>query len=354
MPGMSGYQVCEKLREEYDHAELPIIMLTALNQANDRIRGFNAGANDYLSKPFNKQELAARIRAHLTASKAELRRIENQQLQLELKERALVEASLLETQGRLLEQLETAPEAIICTREDNKIRFANDAASKLFRRSTEQLKRSSAEELIAPKFIHVEQEHYCGTIDVYVEDVRQHISADILKLPEGSGLRSMYIFNVGGSINAGRINNLERAIEALSSYAFDGDKAKLQELKELGGEFTRLADKVSSDSKSKQEVMREILVDAMTSALDYWERVTGQSKFTFAEQSGLWRVYLDRSTLQTRTLDKYLRVETLPKTPRWRTVLSSLEYILEHCNEQSPERTHIEALKNKLQHLLTS
>jgi two-component system sensor histidine kinase ChiS len=354
MPGMSGYQVCEKLREEYDHAELPIIMLTALNQANDRVRGFNAGANDYLSKPFNKQELAARIRAHLTASKAELRRIENQQLQLELKERALVEASLLETQGRLLEQLETAPEAIICTREDNKIRFANDAASKLFRRSTEQLKRSSAEELIAPKFIHVEQEHYCGTIDVYVEDVRQHISADILKLPEGSGLRSMYIFNVGGSINAGRINNLERAIEALSSYAFDGDKAKLQELKELGGEFTRLADKVSSDSKSKQEVMREILVDAMTSALDYWERVTGQSKFTFAEQSGLWRVYLDRSTLQTRTLDKYLRVETLPKTPRWRTVLSSLEYILEHCNEQSPERTHIEALKNKLQHLLTS
>ena len=354
MPGMSGYQVCEKLREEYDHAELPIIMLTALNQANDRVRGFNAGANDYLSKPFNKQELAARIRAHLTASKAELRRIENQQLQLELKERALVEASLLETQGRLLEQLETAPEAIICTREDNKIRFANDAASKLFRRSTEQLKRSSAEELIAPKFIQVEQEHYCGTIDVYVEDVRQHISADILKLPEGSGLRSMYIFNVGGSINAGRINNLERAIEALSSYAFDGDKAKLQELKELGGEFTRLADKVSSDSKSKQEVMREILVDAMTSALDYWERVTGQSKFTFAEQSGLWRVYLDRSTLQTRTLDKYLRVETLPKTPRWRTVLSSLEYILEHCNEQSPERTHIEALKNKLQHLLTS
>ncbi|MFB9216608.1 response regulator [Vibrio sinaloensis] len=354
MPGMSGYQVCETLRLEYDHSQLPVIMLTALNQADDRIRGFNAGANDYLSKPFNKQELAARILAHLTASKAELRRVENQQLQLELKQRALVEASLLETQGRLLEQLETAPEAIICVREDHKIRFANEAASKLFKRSTEQLKRSSAEELIAPKFLNVSQDHYCGTIDVYVEDVRQHVSTDILKLPEGSGLRSIYIFNVGGSINAGRINNLETAIEALSSYAFDGNKAKLQELKELGGEFTRLADKVSSDSKPKQEVMREILVDAMTNAIDYWESVTGESKFSFAEQSGLWRVYLDRSTLQTRTLDKYLRIETLPKTPRWRTVLSSLDYILEHCNEQSPQRTHIEGLRNKLQHLLTS
>ncbi|WP_394127853.1 response regulator [Vibrio hepatarius] len=354
MPGMSGYQVCESLRETYDHAALPIIMLTALNQTDDRVRGFSVGANDYLSKPFNKQELAARIVAHLTASKAEQRRLENQALQLELKQRAMVEASLLETQGRLLEQLETAPEAIVCVRDDNKIRFANEAASRLFKRSTEQLKRSNADELIAPKFLNVVQEHYCGIIDIYVEDVRQHLSADILKLPEGAGLKSMYIFNVGGSINASRINNLETAIEALSSFAFEGDKAKLQELKELGGEFTRLADRVASDSKSKQDIMREVLVDAMTSAISYWESVTGQTKFAFAEQSGLWRVYLDRSTLQTRTLDKYLRPETLPKTPRWRTVLSSLDYILEHCNEQSPERSHIEALRDKLQHLLTS
>ncbi|WP_367988184.1 response regulator [Vibrio sp. NTOU-M3] len=354
MPGLSGYQVCTTLREKYDHSQLPVIMLTALNQPDDRIRGFEAGANDYLTKPFNKRELAARITAHLTASKAELRRIENQQLQNELKQRAIVEASLLETQGRLLEQLESAPEAIVCIRDDNKIRFVNEAASRLFRRSPEQLKRSRADEIIAPKFLNVEQEHYCGNIDIYVEDVRQHVSADILRLPEGADLKLMYIFNVGGGVNVARIHNLETAIEALSSFAFEGDKAKLQQLRELGGEFTRLADKVSGESQSKHDIMREVLVDAMTSALNYWESVTGQSKFAFAEQSGLWRVYLDRSTLQTRTLDKYLRVETLPKTPRWRTVLSSLDYILEHCKEQGPERTHIESLRDKLQHLLTS
>ncbi|MDE1242025.1 response regulator [Vibrio aestuarianus] len=354
MPGLSGYQVCEKLREQYDHAELPIIMLTALNQTDDRVRGFDAGANDYLSKPFNKHELAARIVAHLSASKAEQRRIENRQLQQELKHRAMVEASLLETQGRLLEQLESAPEAIICIRDDHKVRFANEAAARLFRRSQEQLKRSNADELIAPKYLVVDQEHYCGNIDIYVDDTRQHMSADVLRLPEGSGLQAMYIFNVGGNINAARINNLETAIEALSSYAFEGDKEKLQQLKELGGEFTRIADKVSGDNQSKQDLMREVLVEAMTCALDYWERVTNQSKFTFAEQSGLWRVYLDRSTLQTRTLDKYLRIETLPKTPRWRTVLNSLDYILDHCQEQGPERVHIETQRDKLQKLLTS
>ncbi|WP_045418528.1 response regulator [Vibrio owensii] len=354
MPGMSGYQVCSELRETYDHAELPIIMLTALSQTEDRVRGFEAGANDYLTKPFNKQELAARIQAHLTASKAEMRHIENKLLESELRQRAEVEASLLETQGRLLEQLESAPEAIICLREDQRIRFANEAACKLFKRSLEQLKRSSADELIAPKFLTVKQPHYCGKIDIYIEDIRQNIEADILKLPEGSGLDVMYIFNVGGGANAARIHNLETAVEVLSCYAFDGDKDQLQKLKELGGEFTRLADKALGNKKDKQELLREVLVDTMTHALEYWESVTGETKFAFAEQSGLWRVYLDRSTLQTRTLDKYMRIETLPKTPRWRTVLSSIEFILEHCKEQSPERAYIEAQRDKMQRLLTS
>ncbi|MFB9135947.1 response regulator [Vibrio olivae] len=354
MPGMSGYEVCETLRQRYDHASLPIIMLTALNQPNDRIRGFDAGANDYLSKPFNKQELAARIAAHLTASKAEQRRLENQFLKSELKQRAMIEASLLETQGRLLEQLDSAPEAILCLREDNRIRYANEAAAKLFHRTQEQLKRSNASELIALKYLEVNQEHYCGDISVYIKEVRQTLTCDILTLPKGGELKSLYIFAAEGTYHSHRITDLETAVEALSSYAFEGDAAKLEELKQLGGEFSQMVDKAGDDRLSKPELMREVLVDAMTSALDYWENVTGQSKFTFAEQSGLWRVYLDRSTLQTRTLDKYLRIETLPKTPRWRTVLNSLDYILEHCQEQSPERVHIEKLRNKLQHLLTS
>lgn len=354
MPGLSGYEICERLRKTYDYAQLPIIMLTALNQTKDRLRGFEAGANDYLSKPFNKQELLARIAAHLQASKAEQRRLENLNLQKELKQRALVEASLLETQGLLLEQLDSAPEAILCLREDNKIRFANEAAARLFKRSPEQLKRSYIDELIANKYLTIEQEHYCGNVDIYIDDVRSHVNADVLRLPKGQELRYIYIFNVGGSINATRIHNLETAVDALSSYTFDGDKEKLQQLKELGGEFTRLADKATGNYQSQEEVMRLTLVEAMTSALDYWEKVTGESKFTLAEQSGLWRVYLDRSTLQTRTLDKYLRPETLPKTPRWRTVLSTLDYILEHCQEQSPDRSYVEVQREKLQKLLVS
>ena len=65
MPGTSGYEVCEKIRQDYLSTELPIILLTAKNTVSDLVSGFNAGANDYLTKPFSKGELLSRIKTHL-------------------------------------------------------------------------------------------------------------------------------------------------------------------------------------------------------------------------------------------------------------------------------------------------
>jgi len=65
MPRISGYEVCQKIREKYLPSELPVIMITAKNQVSDLVEGFSSGANDYLAKPFSKDELLARIRTHL-------------------------------------------------------------------------------------------------------------------------------------------------------------------------------------------------------------------------------------------------------------------------------------------------
>ncbi|MBX2817022.1 MAG: response regulator [Saprospiraceae bacterium] len=65
MPRMSGYEVCEILRKQFMPSELPIIMLTAKNQTVDLVQGFDVGANDYLSKPFSKDELLSRIKTHI-------------------------------------------------------------------------------------------------------------------------------------------------------------------------------------------------------------------------------------------------------------------------------------------------
>ncbi|MEO0900416.1 MAG: ATP-binding protein [Bacteroidota bacterium] len=65
MPRMSGYEVCQKIREKYLPSQLPIIMVTAKNQVADLVRGLDTGANDYLAKPFTKDEFLARMKTHL-------------------------------------------------------------------------------------------------------------------------------------------------------------------------------------------------------------------------------------------------------------------------------------------------
>jgi len=65
MPRMNGYEVCRKLRETYPMSDLPVIILTAKNQLQDLMHGMNAGANDYLPKPFSGDELLIRMQTHL-------------------------------------------------------------------------------------------------------------------------------------------------------------------------------------------------------------------------------------------------------------------------------------------------
>lgn len=63
MPGMNGFDLCERIKEEY---EIPVIMLTARSALNDKRQAFNAGTDDYLTKPFEMEELLFRINAVLT------------------------------------------------------------------------------------------------------------------------------------------------------------------------------------------------------------------------------------------------------------------------------------------------
>ena len=62
MPEMSGYEVCKKIRESKSSFELPVLMLTAKSSTEDIIVGFEAGANDYLPKPYEPEELLARVK----------------------------------------------------------------------------------------------------------------------------------------------------------------------------------------------------------------------------------------------------------------------------------------------------
>ncbi len=65
MPGIDGYQVCRMLKSDKRTADTPVIFITAKTQNEDIVRGFEAGAVDYITKPFNAAELSARVKIHL-------------------------------------------------------------------------------------------------------------------------------------------------------------------------------------------------------------------------------------------------------------------------------------------------
>ncbi len=72
MPHLSGYEVCSHIRKTHNATDLPVILLTAKDRPEDIVEGFRCGANDYLTKPFSRQELLARIQSHLQLARVTL------------------------------------------------------------------------------------------------------------------------------------------------------------------------------------------------------------------------------------------------------------------------------------------
>jgi len=95
MPELDGYETCQKLKENQKTCEIPVIFLSALDDVSAKVKAFEAGGADYITKPFQKAEVLARVRHQLTISyqKKQLEE-KNQTLQAEIKERQKIESAL--------------------------------------------------------------------------------------------------------------------------------------------------------------------------------------------------------------------------------------------------------------------
>lgn len=105
MPGMDGFEVCAKLKKEKKTADIPIIFLTAKTEAEEIVKGFECGANDYITKPFNASELQARVttQLELIRNKRQL-----QELNQSLEEKVALRTLELQQANKQLAQLEKA------------------------------------------------------------------------------------------------------------------------------------------------------------------------------------------------------------------------------------------------------
>lgn len=115
LPGLSGIELCRRLRAREDTERLPVIMLTARGEEAERIRGLSTGADDYVVKPFSVPELMARVRAILRRVSPEVVSTMLRSGDIELDRethrvrRSAKEIHLGPTEFRLLEFLMTAP-----------------------------------------------------------------------------------------------------------------------------------------------------------------------------------------------------------------------------------------------------
>lgn len=117
MPVLDGFETCRRLRADPQWSETPILFLSALSDAVDKVRGFEAGAVDFISKPLHPQEVLARVRAHLQIRALQLDlAAQNERLRDEIALRAEAELQLRESLDRAVLVAAPGGEVHFCSR----------------------------------------------------------------------------------------------------------------------------------------------------------------------------------------------------------------------------------------------
>ena len=142
MPGMNGFEVCRQIKADEKSSSIPILFLSALDELQNKVKGFTVGAVDFITKPFQTEEVLARVDTHLTLSR--LREHLDQQVKIRT-------ASLAESEERYHSIVESSPASII-TIQNGHITFVNPAGVRMLGFSNpEELVGKPVMDFIAPE-----------------------------------------------------------------------------------------------------------------------------------------------------------------------------------------------------------
>jgi len=111
MPGLNGYEVCRRLKEDPATADIPVIFLSALQDPNDKVRAFSEGGVDYITKPFHFEEVEARVTTHLKLRELQLR-LKRANRELEVRNRFIRHAFGRYLSDELANELLRSPQAL--------------------------------------------------------------------------------------------------------------------------------------------------------------------------------------------------------------------------------------------------
>ncbi len=393
MPRMSGFELCETIRKKWDIITLPIIVLTAKNQLKDLEKGFQLGANDYLTKPFHPREIIARVKTQLMARDAVIHLQENQRLLEEISRRKQLENDLLKSQKQLISILNVEEDAIICLNRANSIVFFNRGAEQVFNIQANDIIGCPATDI----FPSIDFQN--GT-DFNGEDKR-HTLVDVK--PDGSpqikAISYISKFIVDDEIlttiilphpdfKTNQLDSIRENHSNSRSNVIDGSKFENQ-LNDMGNDLTLQQQKIQTLERALSEVVnaisssaivssgnrrhvthqsspepgfegtieersRKLVLTIMTTALECWEDCTGKSRIELAQESGIWSVQLDNGTYKARTLNKYLKLRTIPKNPRIKSIIDTADFVVKSCVLSTSHQHRLDSSVTQLKELVAA
>ena len=129
---MDGYEVCKQLKSDEQTSGIPIIFLSALNETFNKVQGLAVGGVDYIAKPFQVEEVLARVETHLTIRRLQQSLQEqNLRLLIEIEERQRLEESLFAEKELAQVTLQSIGDAVITTNAQGNVRYFNPIAEQL-------------------------------------------------------------------------------------------------------------------------------------------------------------------------------------------------------------------------------
>lgn len=391
MPVMTGYQVCQIIRKRYDPSELPIVILTAKNRVEDLVKGLSLGANDYITKPFSKDELRIRIDKQFELMHLQHVKRENQRLSWQLQRYEESERRLREREQRLAALLDVTGDPLLAIDEAGLVIFVNQSAEQLLGVEADEVVQRSVNHIAehlsvvsAPLSQAIHFPFHEATISrpgdtayfdfdmpagrgrfclltlnqmdqelyLLVFELERHTISPLTDIGSPEGLSLPQIV---GEINRNveRTHRLAEYLQQISADDLHKHPELTQELGHIDQLITRISGSISAPADVDSELQyREALVKVMQDCHYYWQKVTGESIIDLAEKSRIWSVSIDNGRLRTRSMNRYLSLDKLPSNPRWRQVARTAYFVLSKVSSNEEARIALEASVARLQEIV--
>ncbi|MCK4705907.1 MAG: HAMP domain-containing protein, partial [Gammaproteobacteria bacterium] len=267
---------------------------------------------------------------------------------------------LSDSQNRLLQLLDLDESAILYFGRDNDVIYFNKGATDLFAYSQDEMSDMDLKDLFSDDVEHLLKSSVlqkwhtelhsirnngdnvkCNAVIHRIDIVGEHGFAVALNpvTHEQNEVSEISAINKAG-IRDQRMDVVEQSLNSILEIAKNNPNLVMGD-----GGMGMLAAQYS-ESDDEKSVLRDHCVNIMYTALACWEHDLGKNKLDLAEESKLWQVYIDKSTPTTRTLDKYLNIDSCPKNPRCQRVIDTAEFVLKKMG------TKITPSQKKLQRLL--